>query len=891
MSVLKDLSGTWRCRIPGMEKDAALPGTLDENGIGFPEKGAAKWHPDEHVNESLAGCGVIATRLTRKVTFEGPAAWTRRVRLAREDLAGGRLFAEAERSRVLSLTVNGRAVPPARPGTLVSPWVFEVTGLLTGDDEWTFVSDNSYPGWPHDDILYSSAATDETQTNWNGILGYFRLRKERDAFIESVWVLPGDGEADVFAAVNAAGEWRGRLRLDGDCLRGPAEGPEETVRGRRELFVGRVPLRPDAPRWDLDEGNLLTLSVSGDGLEEKTVRFGLRTFESRDGHFCLNGRRIFLRAEANCAVFPETGHAPTDKESWRRILETYRAYGVNCMRFHSHTPPEAAFEAADEMGMLMQPECCHWNPRTAFESEVSLAYYRLEIRAALETLACHPSFVMYSFGNELHAGSLGHARMRELLGACRACDPTRLYADASNPHYGKLPPEKENGFYTASHAGGYDLRATSAGMQGSLNHTHPSETVAWDRAVEALRETYAGPVVSFEVGQYEVLPDLKEIGAFHGVTRPDILALIRDKARKAGLLPEWEKRVEATGELALRCYRAEAEAALRTEGLAGISLLGLQDFPGQGTALVGMLNSHLTPKPFSFADPKRFRAFFRDRLPLVLLEKYAYAGGERLRAEVRLRNCGREALEGEVTFALGDIAGSLGRAACPQGRLSSLGTLDIALPSPDRPVRQTLTVSVCGQTNTYPIWIYPDRPVLWPAGIRRARRLDAEARKALAAGGRVYLSPLPEDLAPGSSIRAQFSTDFWSVGTFTRQEGGMGQLIDRAHPLFALFPTDGHTDWQWAPMAGQRALILPGPLKAIVAEMDSYATMRPMAQLLEGRCLGGRLMISSMALDTLSAWPEARALERAVIAYMDSDAFAPAQELDPAWVLSLTGDA
>ncbi len=888
MGILKDLSGAWLCRIPGMEKEARLPGTLDENGIGFPEKGAAKWHPDEHVNEHLAGSGVIATRLTRRVTWEGAAEWRRHLSLSPEALSGGRLFAEAERSRVLRLWINGREVPPARPGTLVSPWVFEVTGRLTGEDEWTFVSDNSYPGWPHDDIVYSSAATDETQTNWNGILGFFRLRRERDAFIESVRVLPGRDSVTVYVTLNAREPWQGSLRVTGDCLEAPAQSGRETVRGRRELCLGALPVRKDAARWDLEEGALQTLSISGPGLEERCVRFGLRVFESAGGHFCLNGRRIFLRAEANCAVFPETGHPPMDRESWRGILSTYRAYGVNCMRFHSHTPPEAAFEAADEMGMLMQPECCHWNPRTAFESGESAAYYRQETGALLETLACHPSFVMLSFGNELHAGPLGHERMRALLRSCRAFDPTRLYADASNPHYGRLPPEQENGFYTAAHAGGEDLRATSAGMHGTLNHTHPSETVTWDKAVKSLRESYPGPIVSFEVGQYEVLPDLKEIDAFHGVTRPDNFCLIRDKAEKAGLLPEWEDRVAATGELALRCYRAEVEAALRTEELAGISLLGLQDFPGQGTALVGMLNSHLVPKPYPFAAPERFRAFFRDRLPLVLLPAYTYSSGDRLRAPVRLRNCGREALEGEVTWALGPLRGTLGRAVCPPGEMCDPGMLDIPLPRTERAVRETLTVSAAGEENTYPIWIYPDLPAVLPEGILRADRLDERACAVLRAGGRVYLSLKEADLAPGRSIRAQFSTDFWSVGTFPRQEGGMGQWIDRDHPLFREFPTDAHTDWQWAPMAGQRALILPGPMKTIVAEMDSYAAMRPMAQLLEARCLGGRLMLSSLALETLSAYPEARALERALYAYMDSGAFLPAQEVDPSWVRSLT---
>ena len=101
------------------------------------------------------------------------------------------------------------------------------------------------------------------------------------------------------------------------------------------------------------------------GGSTRTVRFGVRDFRAEGGVLTLNGRRIFLRSEANCAVFPEEGHPPMTVERWREVLAVYRSYGVNCMRFHSHIPPEAAFAAADEMGMLMQPELSHWNPETA----------------------------------------------------------------------------------------------------------------------------------------------------------------------------------------------------------------------------------------------------------------------------------------------------------------------------------------------------------------------------------------------------------------------------------------------------------------------------------------------------------------------------------------------
>ncbi len=872
MAVLKDLGGLWHCAVPGQEKDILLPGTLDEGGVGHPETRAAKWHPDEHVNESLAQSGVIATRLTRRVTYEGEAVFTGRVRTG--DTAGKRVFLEAERARCLRVFVNGREAAHFGPRSLATPRVFEVTGLLTGDDEVRILSDNSYPGLPHDDIVFSSAATDETQTNWNGIIGYFRLRTEEKSFIRQLRVLTRGDRADVYASVSAPSGLKGTLRCTSPALLSQAV-KDIDIRGEEEVCFRGLPLRPGAERWDLGCGAMHPLTVGGAGLEEKTVRFGIRDFRSEGGYLTLNGRRIFIRSESSCAVFPETGHPPMDRESWREILSALRAYGANCVRFHSHEPPDAAFDAADEMGMLMQPELGCWNPVNAFETDASHRYYKEELEAVLRHLACHPSFVTLTLGNELHTGEEGHRRMARMLERARETDPTRLYAIASNPHYGREGPDGDSDFYTTARG----LRLTHAGMGGPLNREYPSGKVNWSAAVAAFREKgFSGPVISFEVGQYEVLPDLKECALFRGVTRPDNLTRIRDLAREAGMEGDWEERVSASGELALLCYRAEAEAAYLTEGLSGISLLGLQDFPGQGTALVGMLNSHLLPKPYPFAAPERFRAFFRDRLPLALAEKFTYVSGERLRAEVRMVNHGREAVTGRLSWRLGASSGEGEEVTVPAGRVVSVGWAD-ALLDTDAPVRKDLEVAFAGERNTCPVWIYPEGEAPCPGEITECRFFDDRARAALASGGRVYLSPDSTPEALPRSIRGQFSTDFWSVGTFPSQEGGMGLMIRKDHPLFKNFPTEGHTDRQWWPMASQRAVIVPRELVPIVTQLDSYATMRPMAMLFECRCLGGRLMVSSMGLHRLLGYPEARALQRAVYAYMLSEDFRPEQAL------------
>ena len=798
---------------------------------------------------------------------------------------------DVERARQLRLLVNGREAPLYALASISTPYCFEVTGLVTGHDELVFLSDNSYPGWPRDAIVYSSAASDETQTNWNGLLGFVRLRTERQAFISHVRVYPHGQTLDVCAEIDAASAWQGILRAESTALAHPAAVPIQPQPGKREIWLRELPIAPGVQTWDLDEGRLYELTVSGDGLDAKQARFGIRDFAARDGRLTLNGRQVFLRSEANCAVFPETGYPPMDVDAWKEILLKYRAYGVNCMRFHSHCPPEAAFTAADEIGMLMQPELSHWDPEHAFASEEAQRYYETELGAILRHLANHPSFVMLTFGNELHADAAGHAFMDRLLEMARQADPTRLYANGSNVHYGAIGADPASDFYTAMAYFDHDTRATCDGPMGWLNHEYPDLRRNYDETVAAIRQKTDQPVFSFEVGQYEVLPDFDEIKQYHGVTSPENLKHIQRKVREKGLDKDWRRMVEATGESSLLCYRAEVEAALRTEGYSGISLLGLQDFPGQGTALVGMMNAHLAAKPYDFARPERFAAFFRDALPLVLLEKYTYTVGETLTARVQMANYGKRDLSGSLAWDTRgenfERHGVLPENAAPAGNLTDLGEIRIPLDGINQPQKLTLTVSFCGMENVYPIWVYPDAEPICPDSVYECRTLDEKAKQTLQAGGIVYLAPDSTEAALPHSIQAQFSPDFWSVCTFPQQAGGMGQLIDEKHPIFRNFPTEAYNNWQWWPMANQRAMILPERIDCIIAEMDSYAFLRPMAKLFECTCGNGRLLVSSLGLHQLAQYPEVRALQQAIYTYLRSDRFAPRQELSLQWIGSI----
>ena len=266
------------------------------------------------------------------------------------------------------------------------------------------------------------------------------------------------------------------------------------------------------------------------------------------------------------------------------------------------------------------------------------------------------------------------------------------------------------------------------------------------------------------------------------------------------------------------------------------------------------------------------------------MEKYTYCADEVLKADILAANFGKKDVCERPVYELRgsgiSVEGTLPEADCRMGELTHAGTLEIPLNMVKKAARLDLTVRIGEMSNTYPVWVYPAENPVCPESVYETERLDSRAKEVLEAGGRVYLTPPSREENLPHSIRAQFTTDFWSVGNFAAQEGGMGQLIDEKHPLFEEFPTEFHTNWQWWPMAGQRAVILPQPMKAIITEMDSYAYMRPMIQLMECRCGNGKLMLSSLGLQELQQYPEARALLSAIYHYMDSERFDPEQSME-----------
>lgn len=871
-----DLSGQWKFYAKGQKEDTIhLPGTLDTNQIG------------------TLDTKNLASRLTRVHRYEGEAHFIKEVILPAD---GSRLFFEAERTRQLRCFVNKTEIKPCVPITLSTPAVFEVTAFAGQKVTFELISDNRYQGFPRSSILNSSAATDETQTNWNGILGYLRIRKEPSLFIESIRIYPYQTfcniEIDLNGMEQLSKKEKENYQLTLSC---PAFLQDITCcQEDFTVFIKNIPIREDSKRWDEEEGFLYELTVSLKNHQEKTiqekkVRFGIRTFRfNSEKRLTLNDRVFFLRGETNCCVFPEEGHPPMTVLAWKQVLQQYALYGANYVRFHSWCPPEAAFLAADELGMMMQPELSHWNCQDAFQDPDSVSYYEQELYRILSVFCNHPSFVMMTFGNELYAKKEGKQHLDRLLTLAKQLDPTRLYANSSNYHYGEEGEDEQSDFYTSSNYYKAMLRATNASLIGHLNETYPSACHNYEKTVDLICKK-GKPVFGFEVGQYQILPDFKEIETFQGVTRPINLEMVKQNAIEAGMLNDWEQYVQATGELALICYREEVEAVLRTPSMSGLCLLGLQDFPGQGTALVGMLNSHLKPKPYEFAKPERFHRFFNSVVVLLGLPRYTYTEGETLQALIQVANYGKKKRKAAGGVRLWEKETLIYESYFPEkeyptGGLFEMGSLKFSFsPSMIGSVARRYQIEVFLEEykSEYPIWVYPkdQKPEAGNTKIKIASGLSEKLLEEILNGAVVFFDPTPTKERLPNSIGGQFSTDFWSVGTFPNQEGMMGLVIDTNHPIFRTFPTEFHSNWQWWSQSGGRPFLLPRQIHPIITVADSFYRLRSMGLLIEAKVGQGAVMISGMGLQEKKQYPENRALLFCILQYMNSKEFLPTQRL------------
>jgi hypothetical protein len=587
------------------------------------------------------------------------------------------------------------------------------------------------------------------------------------------------------------------------------------------------------------------------------------------------------------------------------------------VRFHSWCPPRAAFEAADELGFYLQVELP--NKRSAFNAADSREAARHNIdfleagnidgRASLydygkregelimRHFGNHPSFVMFTLGNELGRNE----GMFELVRHFREIDPRRLYAQGSNNnHWAPSLADGDDFWVTAKVATDRIVRGSFWIADSRLAHIEslpPSTLTDYQTAISGLPV----PVISHEIGAFQVSPDFREIPKFTGVLRAKNYEIFRERLAKAGMSGQADGFVRASGALAAICYREDIEAALRTPGFGGFQLLDIMDFPGQGTAPVGMLNVFMESK--GIIEPAKWREFCGETVPLLRMEKYTWTEDQTFTGRVQVAQYGPADLPDAVVRAtLADAGGavlsttSLPATSLRQGGLNDVGNYSIALGSLgiEAPARVTLTLTIAGTgyRNSYPLWIYPGKvDNAPPAGVGLCRSFaDPETREILAKGGKVLLLPELADLP--HAVPGGFQTDYWSpmFAEAARKRGielppgTLGILCDPAHPALAAFPTAFHSNWQWWHLVkNSRPLILdemPEGCLPIVQVIDNFARNHKLGLIFETRVGKGAMLVCAIDLPAIRNEPAARQLLHSLLRYVDSPAFAPEIELD-----------
>lgn len=865
-----------------LEGKIELPGTLALAGLGEATQGAdAKYLTVTH---KFVGPAWYQREI------EIPASWKdRKVSLSLE--------------RVLwrsSVWIDGR--PAGEPIDLLGvPHEHDLGILPAGKHLLTVCVDNRaiYPIGGQGHHYYAGM-----QTIWNGMVGRIVLRSRPAVSMPLVRHFPSFKDKTLGIEMNVRNETGAVAKRAWSAVVTEKKNGREVARmsGGITAAVGgssfRQELRiPGAQLWDEFSPVLYTVRTTlgeGAGVEVHEADIGFRDLGTSEYHLTINGRPIFLRGNHDGCIFPLTGHPPTDVGSWLRILRIYKAHGLNCIRFHSWTPPEAAFTAADELGIYIQTEHFWCQPDLNPELE---AFVKLEMRATLDRYGNHPSMCLVLCGNEL-GGNL--ERYGEWMKADKQHDPRHLYSVAAGRRV----------------KGADDFTEYGAKMNWQMPGTD------WDYRGYYVKYHLPGiPEFVHELGQPATHPNWNELAKYTGVLKPRNYEKFRELAVQAGVEKQSAAFQKASGRINVLNYKQDIEANLRTPESAGYGLLDMHDFPGQGEALVGWLDAFYDEKGFLTAE--EFSRYGGATVPLARLPKFVYTEGEVFPVKAELAHYGAAPLKDAVmTWKLSDDSGGIRASGklppcdVPVGTVTKFGEFGTPLTAKSpRGEHLTLELAIAGKPwrNTWDLWVFPKPGAdVDPAGVVIVEDPE-EAVKALDRGQKVLL--LANRLGLGTlGAYASFKPPFWTATYFGGGASSVsGAVIQDKHPALASFPTSDVLDWQWQTLCSDAKDYIENPQSAwrsspidrnadgrgfdlkgfpedyrpIVQPVADFHFPAKIGTVFEVRTASkGRLLVCGYNLvDNLTERPVARQLRKSLLAYMASEKFAPGHEVGNDWIL------
>ena len=651
--------------------------------------------------------------------------------------------------------------------------------------------------------------------------------------------------------------------------------------------------------WDEFNPSLYRLYVTLDAnknTHKKEVEFGMRDFKIEGKWFYVNGRKTMLRGTVENCDFPLTGYAPMDVESWERVFRICRNYGLNHMRFHSFCPPKAAFIAADRVGFYLQPEGPSW-PNHGVKLGVGqpIDKYLMDETIALNReYGNHASFCMLACGNE-PAGRWVEW-VTDFVHYWQKADPRHVYTGAS-----------VGGGWAWQPANEFHVKAGARGLTWSRQK--PESMSDYRERID----TVSQPYVSHETGQWNCFPNFSEIRKYTGVNKAKNYEIFRDLLADNHMSQQAQDFLMASGKLQALCYKHEIEKTLRTPDYAGFQLLALNDYSGQGTAIVGVLDVFFSEKGYITAP--EWQQFCSPTVPLVRTEKFVYTNNETLKADFELSHFGEEPLRNATfIYTLRTADGKILHSErntfkeIPIGGQFPLKKFNYAFDkvchSPQKLILEVRLASCDNYTerqatsdtrteNNYPVkevmnewnlWVYPATVEIAEGDVLITDTLDSQAIKRLEDGGKVLLT-VAGKVSYGHDVVQYFTPCFWNTSWFKmRPPHTTGVWIDDAHPIFKNFPTSYHSDLQWWELFNRAQCIMTGDMgdtfHSIIQPIDTWFISRRLSMLFEANVLNGKLIMTSMDINNkLDNRPVAAQLRKAVLDYMNSDAFRPQQQI------------
>lgn len=884
-----DLSGAWKYildekkimdidkvhREVSFKEALRLPGTTASNKIGdklhIKEKGLTK--------ENLNG-------LRQEYSYVG-VVWYQKEVFIPDEWNGKNIILFLERVMFESeVWINGKEV--GRSTSLSTPHKYSVSKFVRfGEKNVITIKINNK------DIenigTYASGYTNETQTIWNGIIGEISLIKYENLQFKNIKILSKASEN----IIQIYGELYEKV-TENTTLIFSVYGEQNKFITQREISLEKgeqlVNLNIKLENfefWNEFNPYLYKLNInylsSNNLIKCNDFKFGIREFKVREKQFLINDMKIFLRGTLDCCTYPLTGHPPMDKETWKNNLQVIKDYGLNHVRFHSWCPPEAAFEAADELGIYLNVEGPFWmDTWMGFKVGSKDSHYEYipkEANTIIDSYGNHPSFCMFSLGNELNGD---FNLLEKTLINLKEKRPDIVYTCSTNFDR-KLKPVED--YLAAGAVNGIGIRG-----QHYLKDLTKGTMLNYNEAVKSSDK----PILAHEVGQYSVYPDIEEVNEYMGVLKPVNIEAIRHDLEEKGLIQYAKEYKTGSGKLAAILYKAEIEAALRTKDFGGFQLLGLHDFPGQGTATVGLLNAFGKSKSIIAKD--EFKEFCNHTVLLFETEKRILGPHDKLRGNILIANYSCKELRGiKLSWRLMDGTraikqGEIQGVFVKQGELLKVDTLNIDLNNIGKgSLKLIIEAKSIDLRNQWDFWKLQDENID-KKDVIIAHEYNEEVIKQLKNGDKVLLIPKGDDIKNG--VTGNFIPVFWSP-VFFSSKASLGIWCDNESKIFNGFPTDKYINYQWKNILEKSYVmnidILPKAFQPIVNVIPNFFNNSRFTNLLETRACNGKLIICTVQFDYKNMSLEETALLNSILNYMNSEEFNPKETLDVNEIKDLFG--